>query len=129
MLIARDIMSAPVQTVTAHTSVHDLAMLLSSKRISGVPVLSDDGAVIGIATDADLLGRPGVTAGEIMTPSVVSVSEDTPVQEIAHLLGKLRITGVPVMRGQALVGMVSRGDIVRAIAHAELPESVIGVEG
>jgi len=129
MLTASDIMSTPVQTVTAQTPVRDLAQFLSSRHISGAPVLSDDGAVIGIVTGADLLSKPGATAGEIMTPRVMSVAEDTPVQEIAHLLGRLKITRVPVMRDQSLVGIVSRGDIVRAIAHAEQPGNVIEITG
>jgi CBS domain-containing protein len=126
MLTARDIMSTRVQTVTARTSALALAQLLSARHISGVPVLSDDGAVIGVATGADLLGKTGATVGDIMTTQVTSVTEDTPVQEIARLLGRLKIHRVPVMRGEQLIGIVSQGDIVRAIARADHPETLIG---
>lgn len=128
MLTARDIMSTKVQTVTARTSVLALAQLFSTRHISGAPVVSDDGAVIGVATEADLLSKTGATVGEIMTARVTRVAEDTPVQEIARLLGRLRIHRVPVMRGERLIGVVSQGDIVRAIAHADHPEALIGSE-
>ncbi|HLV98101.1 MAG TPA: CBS domain-containing protein [Ktedonobacterales bacterium] len=128
MLTARDIMSTQVQTVTAHTSIHDLAQLLSERHISGAPVLSDDGALIGVATGADILRKTGTTVGDIMTASVASVAEDMPVPEIARLLGRLGINRVPVMRGAAVIGIVSQGDIVRAIAYTDHPEAIIGRE-
>ena len=128
MLTARDIMSVGVQTVRAQTSVLDLAHLLSERHISGAPVLSDDGVVIGVATGADILSKSGATVGEIMTASVTSVAEDMPVPEIARLLGQLKINRVPVMRGTALIGIVSQGDIMRALASAEHPEAILGSE-
>jgi CBS domain-containing protein len=125
MLKARDIMSTGVQTVTVQTPVLSLAQLLSSHHIGGVLVLSDDGAVIGMVTGADLLSKTGATVGDIMTARVTSVAEDTPVPEIARLLGQLKIHRVPVMRGAALIGIVSQGDIVRAFARAEHPETIL----
>ena len=126
MLLARDIMSTRVQTAAARMSVLDLAQLLASRHISGVPVVSDDGAVIGMATGLDLLSKTGATVGEIMTRRVASVTEETPVPEVVQLLGQLKIHRVPVMRGGALIGIISQGDIVRAIAHADHREAVIG---
>ncbi len=119
MLTARDIMSTTLHTVTMQTTLYDLANLLASKHISGTPVLSDDGAVIGIVTEADLISKAGATVGDIMTRSVSSVTEDTPVREIAHLLSEKDVKRVPVMRGAKLVGMVSRGDIVRAMLRSD----------
>ena len=128
MLTARDIMSTGVQTVTLQTSVLALAQLLSQRHIGGALVLSDDGAVIGMVTGTDLLSKTGATAGDIMTARVMCVAEDTPVPEVARLLGRLKIHRVPVMRGAALIGMVSQGDIVRAMAYAEHPEAILGQE-
>ena len=119
MITARDIMSTTLHTVTVQTTIYDLANLLSSKRISGTPVLSDDGVVIGIVTEADLISKVGATVGDIMTKSVSSVTEDTPMREIAQLLSEKDIKRVPVMRGSKLVGMVSRGDIVRAMLRGD----------
>lgn len=126
MLRARDIMSMSVQTVTRRTLVHDFAQLLADRQVNGALVITDDGAVIGMATEADLLTKTGPTVGDIMTPGIISVREETPVYEIAQLLGRLQIRQTPVMRGARFVGMVSRGDIVRAIARAAQPEAVLG---
>jgi CBS domain-containing protein len=87
-------------------------------------VLSDDGAVIGIVTEADLISKTGATVGDIMTRSVSSVTEDTPMREIAHLLSEKDIKRVPVMRGEKLVGLVSRGDIVRAMLRDDQQEAL-----
>lgn len=119
MLTARDIMSTTLHTVTVQTTVYDLATLLATRHISGAPVLSDDGMVIGIVTEADLLSKTGDTVGEIMTTGVSSVTEDTSLSEIAQLLSEKDIKRVPVMRGEKLVGMVSRGDLVRAMLREE----------
>ena len=126
MLRARDIMSQSVQTVAPRTLVHDFARLLADRHINGALVVADDGAVIGMATEADLLSKTGSTVREIMTPGIVSVQEETPVCEIAQLLGRLQIRQTPVMRGSRFIGMVGRGDIVRAIARAAEPEAVLG---
>ena len=119
MLTARDIMSTTLHTVTVQTTLYDLANLLSARHISGAPVLSDDGAVIGIVTEADLISKTGATVGDIMTKTVSSVTEDTPLREIAQLLSERDVKRVPVMRGEKLVGMVSRGDIVRAMLQSD----------
>jgi CBS domain-containing protein len=124
MLTARDIMTTTLHTVTVQTTLYDLANLLSSKRISGTPVLSDDGVVIGIVTEADLISKTGATVGDIMTRSVSSVKEDTPMREIAQLLSEKDIKRVPVMRGEKLVGLVSRGDIVRAMLRDDQQEAL-----
>lgn len=126
MLKARDIMSISVQTVTRRTLVHDFARLLADRQINGALVVTDDGAVIGMATEADLLSKTGPTVGDIMTPGIISVDEETPVYEIAQLLGRLQIRQAPVKQGARFVGMVSCGDIVRAIARAAQPEAVLG---
>jgi predicted transcriptional regulator len=119
MLTARDIMSTTLHTVTVQTTLYDLASLLSSKHVSGAPVLSDDGGVIGIVTEADLISKTGATVGDIMTRSVSSVTEDTPLREIVQLLSEKDVKRVPVMRGEKLVGVVSRGDIVRAMLRED----------
>ena len=128
MLTARDIMTTSVQTVAARMPIREFALLLATQHLNGTPVLSDDGAVIGMATEADLLAKSGATVGEIMTRRPISVEEKTPVAEVAQLLGCRRIRQAPVMRGGRLVGMVSRRDIVRAIARASRPEAVLGIK-
>jgi len=74
------------------------------------------GAVVGLVSEYDLLAREGETAGEVMTGSVISVSEDTDVDDVRHLLVERRIRRVPVISGQRLAGIVSRGDVVALLS-------------
>jgi len=108
----KEIMTTPVITVTRDTPVPAIASLLRDNRISGVPVTGADGAVIGLVSEYDLLAREGETAADVMTPSVVTVTEDTDVDDVRHLLVERRIRRVPVISGQRLAGIVSRGDVV-----------------
>jgi CBS domain-containing protein len=108
----REIMTTRVITVTADTPVPVIASLLRDNRISGVPVVDSQGAVAGLVSEYDLLAREGLTAGEVMTASVISVSEDTDVDDVRHLLVERRIRRVPVLSGRRLAGIVSRGDVV-----------------
>lgn len=116
-LTAKDIMTKRVVTVSPSTTVKELTELLAKKKISGVPVVDEKKQVVGIATEADVLAHPGAkNVAEIMTKRVVSVTPDTPVEEIAKLLAKKKIKRVPVIDKGKLVGIVSRADIVKAFA-------------
>jgi CBS domain-containing protein len=108
----KEIMTTRVVTVTAGTPVPVIASLLRENRISGVPVVDADGTVVGLVSEFDLLARSGETAGEVMTASVISVSEDTEVEDVRHLLIERRIRRVPVTSGPRLAGIVSRSDVV-----------------
>ncbi|MGQ9462068.1 MAG: CBS domain-containing protein [Candidatus Fervidibacter sp.] len=116
-LMAKDIMTKRVVTVSPSTTVKELTELLAKKKISGVPVVDEKKQVVGIATEADVLAHPGAkTVAEVMTKRVISVTPDTPVEEIAKLLAKKKIKRVPVIDKGKLVGIVSRADIVKAFA-------------
>lgn len=112
----KEIMTTPVYQAHADMPTADLAELLSKHRISAVPITDDSGTVVGLVSEYDLLAKSGKTAREIMTPGVISVTEDTDVEDVRFLLIERRIKRVPVMAGQELVGIVSRGDIVRLMA-------------
>lgn len=143
-LQARDIMTRNVATVSLSTSIHDIAQMMVERRISGAPVVDENFNVLGIVTEADLLHRVethtekksswwlalfsdaealarefskahGRTAGDIMTRNVVCVAENAPIDAIAEAFDVHRIKRVPVTRDNVLVGIVSRGDIVRAL--------------
>lgn len=143
-LQARDIMTRNVATVAPQTSVHDIARMMTERHISGVPVVDENNNILGIVTEADLLHRVetqtekksswwltlfsdaealarefskahGRTAGDIMTRKVVVVPENAPLDVIANAFDVHRIKRVPVTRDSVLVGIVSRGDIVRAL--------------
>jgi CBS domain-containing protein len=122
-MIARDIMTRKVYTTCAEASVQEVAQLLSRKNISGVPVIDKDGKMIGIVTEADIIGkvdREGLRAADIMSPEIIAVDEETRVGEIAMLLTEHRIKRVPVVQHGKLVGIVCRADIVHAVAQGHL---------
>ena len=122
-MIARDIMTRNVYTISPEASVQEVAQLLSRKNISGVPVIDKDGKMIGIVTEADIIGkvdREGLRAADIMSPEIIAVDEETRVGEIAMLLTEHRIKRVPVVQHGKLVGIVCRVDIVHAVAQGHL---------
>ena len=143
---AMDVMTSSVIVVSPDTSVQAAAKLLDDNRISGMPVVDADGQVLGMVSEGDLLRRTEIatderrrswwlelftstrelastyvkghahTVKDIMHQPVVSVREDTPLAEIADLLERHRIKRVPVMRDGKLVGIVSRSNLIRALA-------------
>jgi CBS domain-containing protein len=113
---ARDIMTRDVITITPEVSLRDAARVLADYCISGMPVVDDERQMVGIVTEADIIGKEGETVRDIMTQGVVSVQEQTPVDEIALVLTSYRYKRVPVLRGEQIVGVVSRADVVRMIA-------------
>jgi CBS domain-containing protein len=115
-LKARDIMAREIVTVGSDMLVEDAAKLLAYHNISGMPVEDPDGKVVGIVSEADVIGHIGAIVSDVMTETVISVGEEATVEEIATLLAEHRIKRVPVMNNGAIRGMVSRSDIVRAIA-------------
>jgi CBS domain-containing protein len=150
-LIARQIMTTPVHTVCADTSVEEAVQLLASQRISGVPVLDGQGAILGMLTEADLIDehkretqlprtllygvfplpddvlleavRRGkmLKASDLMTKRVVTATEETTIHELADLMVQHWINRIPIVRGGRLVGIVSRSDLVRALAKGRWP--------
>lgn len=113
---ARDIMTREIVTIGSDMLVEDAARLLAYHNISGMPVEDPDGKVCGIISEADVIGHIGVTVSDVMTPEVISVGETATVEQIATLMAQHRIKRVPVMTNGSILGMVSRSDIVRAIA-------------
>ncbi len=122
---ADGIMSRPVVTVPPRLDVAAVAALLHEHRISGVPVVDPDGHVLGLVSEYDLLAKTGTTAEEIMTTAVISVSADTAIADVRHLLVSQRIGRLPVLTGGRLAGIISRGDLVALLAT----EWVCGVCG
>ena len=115
-MVAKDIMTRDVITVSPEISVRNLAMMLIKNQISGAPVAAKNGKIIGVVSEADIVAKKGKDVKSIMSKNVISVSEHTTVEEIARLMTTHRIKRLPVMRGDQVVGVVSRADIVSAIA-------------
>ncbi len=122
-MIARDIMTRTVATIRPEASAQEAAQLLDQKRISGAPVVDAGGNIIGIITEADIISkvdREGLRVADIMSHEIIAVGEETPVNEIAALLTERKIKRVPVVCDGKLVGIVSRADIVHAVAQGHL---------
>jgi CBS domain-containing protein len=112
----REIMTTPVVTAPADMPIGDLAELLSQRRITAVPIVDAEGTVLGLVSEFDLMARPGQTAGDVMTPGVITVDQETEVDDVRFLLVERRIRRVPVMSGREMVGIISRSDIMRLMA-------------
>lgn len=141
---AKDVMTTEVVYAGPETSVRAIAQTLLKRRISAVPVADDSGRVIGIVSEGDLMRRPeseterhrswwlqlfetpedrageylkshGLTARDVMTREPITVTEDTPLEEIAIVLERKAIKRVPVLRDGKLVGIVTRADLLHGL--------------
>jgi CBS domain-containing protein len=116
---AKEIMTRDIITVSPSMKIKDLAMTLIKNQISGAPVAGKDGKILGVVSEADIISKKGKDVRAIMSKKVISVSEDATVEEVAQLMTTHAIKRLPVMNGAAIVGIVSRADIVSAIAQGE----------
>ena len=116
---AKEIMTRDIITVSPSMKVKDLAMTLIKNQISGAPVAGKDGRILGVVSEADIISKKGKDVRAIMSKKVISVSEDATVEEVAQLMTTHAIKRLPVMNGAAILGIVSRADIVSAIAQGE----------
>ncbi|GAC1402794.1 MAG: CBS domain-containing protein [Ktedonobacteraceae bacterium] len=113
---AEDVMSTRVITVTEHQSKQHAAQLLSQHHISGLPVVNNDHVVVGMVTEYDVISKEGQTVGEIMTHGVITITPDTDLEEVSHILVHERIKRLPVLHQGRLLGIISRADLVREVA-------------
>lgn len=113
---AEEIMTRDVLTTSPDWLVEDVAKQLAFHNVSGMPVEDWDGKVIGIVSEIDVIGKIGDTIRDVMSDEVISVSRTTPIEEVAQLLVARRIKRVPVLAEEMLVGIISRADLVRALA-------------
>jgi CBS domain-containing protein len=146
---AMDVMTTKVVTVEPRTSVQALASLLSERGISGVPVVEGDRVIgivsegdllhraetgterrtqprrrrwfdkLELESARDYVKSHGRTVGDFMTREVISVADTADLAEVAGLLETNRIKRVPVMHEGRLVGIISRANLVRALAAAK----------
>jgi len=142
---AIDVMVRDVVTVHPDTDVAEAVKLLADHDVSALPVLDTEGNLLGVLSEADLIHRTeigtekrrpwwleavtgastlaeefakshGKKVGEVMTDGVISVTEETPLSEIAALFERKRIKRVPVVKDGKLVGIVSRSNLIQALA-------------
>jgi CBS domain-containing protein len=113
-------MTTSVISTSPGESVDEVARLMTFHDISGMPVTIDN-LVVGVVSEADLIGKSGATVGEVMTAPAVTVPETTTLERVAEQLTQQRIRRLPVVdaTGQ-LVGIVSRRDVL-AWAASRVP--------
>ena len=150
---AHQIMTKDVFTVTPETSIEVAAKIMLRTHITGLPVLNDAGRLVGIVSESDFLRRseigtgrkrpawlqffagPGKAAaefihergrkvGDVMTQDPITVGEETPLEELVRLMEKNGIRRLPVMSGNTLKGIVTRANILQAVASIahEIPD-------
>ena len=141
----KDVMTSPVVSVEPDSSVLQAVRIMLQRHISGLPVIDEEGRLVGIVTEGDFLRRaetgtqrrrprwlefllgPGRLAEEytrahgrkvhdIMTVDPVTVTEEEPLDAVVGLMEKRQIKRLPVMRGGEVVGIVSRANLVHALA-------------
>jgi CBS domain-containing protein len=142
---AHQIMTRQVITIAAGASIVDAANIMLDKHISGLPVVDDAGTVVGIISQGDFIRRaeigterkrgrwlkflvgPGTAASdfvrergrrveEIMTPDPCTVTEDATLEDIVELMERNHVKRLPVLRGDRLVGIVTRTNLLQAVA-------------
>jgi CBS domain-containing protein len=142
---ARDVMVAPVITIKPNSSVKEVARIFLERRISAVPVIDEQGKLVGIVSEGDLLHRSEAgterqrpwwlhaftgdatlateyaksharRVADVMTRNVITAAPDTPLRDIATLLEKNSIKRVPIVKDGQLVGLVSRANLLQAVA-------------
>jgi CBS domain-containing protein len=135
---AKDVMTSPAVTVGPETHCKDAAALLVEHRISGLPVVDAGGRLVGLVSEADLLALeatpdprsqatplpPRTTpvpkrVEEVMTTEPYTVEEDTDLGIVAQRMLETGVKRFPVLRGRAVVGVVSRHDLVKVIARTD----------
>jgi CBS domain-containing protein len=142
---AHQIMTKPVVTVSPDTTIVEAANIMLDRHISGLPVVDAAGKLVGIVSQGDFIHRGeigterrrsrwlkfilgsgkeaidfvhehGCKVSEVMSRSPITIAEDTPLADIADLMEKKNIKRLPVLRDERLVGIVTRTNLLQAVA-------------
>lgn len=137
-MLVREIMTSPAYVVHQDASLDEALRLMASTRVTSLPVVDDGTRVVGIISEADLLradlepdprahvrparqpaeSRP-TTVSQVMTANPHTVWEDSDVAELARTFATTSWKSVPVVRGDVLLGVVSRSDVIRAMSRSD----------
>ncbi len=140
-MLVREIMNTRVKTAAPDTSIREITTAMCLNRISGLPIVDAEGAIVGIVSEKDVLHHMfpdvqeyvengvqdfesmesqyrsvmGLTAADLMSREVTTVAADMPVLKAAAMMWLRKVRRIPVSEGGRLVGIVSIGDVHRAI--------------
>jgi len=149
-LKAKDIMKTDLITINENVSVKEAAQILLENKIGGAPVVNDDGDMVGIVTDSDLIMQDvklhfptylhfldsyiylgslkkfeddlrkavGANVKDVMTRDVVSVDGEDSIKDVATTLADEKLSRVPVLKGEELVGIITKTDIMKIVAKS-----------
>ncbi len=129
-MLVRERMSKEPVTITPDVSVTDALRLMRARKVRRLPVLDNRGKLVGIVSDQDLLyASPSPVSSlsvwemnyllaklkveEVMTRQVITITEDTPLEEAARIMADNKIGGLPVIRDDKLVGIVTETDLFK----------------
>ncbi len=144
-MMASDVMVTQVVSVSPNETVRNVARLMIDRRISGIPVVDDAGSIVGIVSEGDLMRRAesgterrhswwldlfatndslaseyvrehARRIGDVMTRNVITVTPETDLADVASVLERNRIKRVPVVDKNRMVGIVSRANLLQALA-------------
>ncbi|MGY3234792.1 MULTISPECIES: CBS domain-containing protein [unclassified Bradyrhizobium] len=142
---AHQIMTRSVISVTPDTSIVEAANIMLKRHVSGLTVVDNSGKLIGVVSEGDFIRRSEIGTGrkhgrwlrfilgsgksasdfvhehgrkvaEVMTVSPVTITEDTALPEIVDLMERNNVKRLPVVRGEKIVGLVSRTNLLQAVA-------------
>ncbi len=129
MATARDIMHAGAECISKSQTLKHAARRMRDLDVGALPICGDDGRLVGIVTDRDIVVKciangldPGtVTADELAQARPVAIGPAADVDEVLHLMAENQIRRLPVIDDQRVVGMISEADLAR-----HLPEQAVG---
>jgi len=129
-MLVKERMKSPVITVKPDMPVMDVLNLMKRESIRRTPVVNEAGNLVGIVSDKDLLNAgpsdatslsvweinylvSKIKVKDVMTREVISVHEDTPIEEAAYIMATNKIGGLPVVRGESVVGIITETDLFK----------------
>ena len=145
---AKDVMSEGIVSVLADATVFEAAEIMVNAQVSAVPVIEEDGKIVGILSEADLIRRAEIGTSphkawlqrllsddvtkatefvhshsrlvrDVMTKNVITVDEEATLSDVAELMAKHNIKRVPVLREGSMIGILSRANLIQALMSRE----------
>lgn len=131
-MLVREVMTSPAVTVGPEESLRGAVELLDRLRITALPVVDRDGRPVGVVSEADLLREalgPAAqdTVADVMTGEVLTVSADADLVDAFAVMDRTAVKSLPVLLHGRVVGILSRRDLVAALARGDLDPAQAGL--